>query len=153
LTKGRKRKPTALKLVANNPGKRPLNKREPKPKGGPIAPAELNARAKREWNRICKALDGLGLLTGADTAILALYCAAYATWCQAQRELNKKGAGPVIKAANKTLIPSPWLAVSNRAHDQIVKVGAELGLTPSARARLQVPPADDPGADDWSDLD
>ena len=150
MPKGRKPKPTALKLVANNPGKRKINKREPKPKGAPAAPAELDARGKREWVRITKSLDGLGLLTGADTAILALYCASYSTWCQAQGKLKK---GRTVKAGNGTEIPSPWLAISNRAHDQIVKVGAELGLTPSARARLQVPSGDDSGGDGWDALD
>ena len=35
-TRGRKPKPTHLKVLAGNPGKRPLPKNEPKPK--PIAP-------------------------------------------------------------------------------------------------------------------
>ncbi len=30
---GPPKKPTALKLVTGNPGKRPLNKKEPKPRG------------------------------------------------------------------------------------------------------------------------
>lgn len=151
MTRGTKPTPTHLKLIRGNPGKRKINKREPKPKSGmPPAPSELDARGKKEWARINKSLDGLGLLTSADAAVLALYCAAYSAWCAAQKELK---AGHVVKAGNGTPIPSPWLVISNRSADQIVKFGAELGLTPSARSRLQVPDIGGGDESGWDALD
>ena len=66
---GRKPKPTRLKLITGNPGKRRLNEREPKPKAVvPRCPVELCDAAKKEWRRIGKQLAVLGLLTEIDRA-------------------------------------------------------------------------------------
>ena len=47
---GRKPKPTAIKELEGNPGKRKLNKKEPKPeKGMPVCPEWLLPEAKAEW--------------------------------------------------------------------------------------------------------
>ena len=54
---GRKPKPTALKKLEGNPGKRELNTKEPVPeKGMPDCPKWLLSEAKVEWNRLCKKL-------------------------------------------------------------------------------------------------
>ena len=48
--RGRKPKPTALKVLEGNPGHRPLNKKEPMPKGKlPRCPEWLEDDAKKEW--------------------------------------------------------------------------------------------------------
>jgi phage terminase small subunit len=44
-------KPTALKLVQGNPGKRKLNKSEPKFCGAPVCPAWITDVARAEWKR------------------------------------------------------------------------------------------------------
>ena len=47
---GRKPKPTSLKVLEGNPGKRQLNPNEPKPDASvPKCPAWLSKEAKREW--------------------------------------------------------------------------------------------------------
>lgn len=47
-TRGRKPKPTALKLLEGNPGKRPINEHEPiPPKGTVKCPSWLEQEAKR----------------------------------------------------------------------------------------------------------
>ena len=52
-TRGRKPKPTAIKVLEGNPGKRPLNKFEPAPeKKAPPCPEWLNGEAKAEWERL-----------------------------------------------------------------------------------------------------
>ena len=49
--RGRKPTPTAIKVLEGNPGKRPLNDREPQPpKKAPSCPKWLEPDAKREWN-------------------------------------------------------------------------------------------------------
>jgi len=154
MPRGRKPTPTKLKLVRNNPGKRKINKREPKPKKPlPLSPpAVLNKLAKKEWQRLAPELSKMGLLTAFDVALFAGYCAAYSTWYEAQGELEKHGR--IVRAANGTPIPSPWLAVANKANEQVVKMGSEMGLTPSARTRLELPTdAAGVGDDDWGDLD
>ena len=50
---GRKPKPTALKKLEGNPGKRKLNTKEPVPgKGMPDCPKWLLPEAKKEWKRL-----------------------------------------------------------------------------------------------------
>ena len=61
---GRPPKPTALKALAGNPGKRPLNQAEPKFEARVMrAPAHLSDEAKREWRRVSKELVAVGLLS------------------------------------------------------------------------------------------
>ncbi len=87
---GRKPKPTALKLVTGNPGKRPLPKKEAVVAlSEPTPPAFLCDDAKVEWGRVCSALYAAGLMTELDRAALAAYCAAYGRWAQAERAINR----------------------------------------------------------------
>ena len=52
---GPKPKPTKLKLLEGNPGRRPINDKEPKPKERlPQCPTHLSEEAKREWQRTGK---------------------------------------------------------------------------------------------------
>ncbi|MCL5994484.1 MAG: hypothetical protein M1546_00320, partial [Chloroflexi bacterium] len=52
VTRGPAPKPTALKVLAGNPGKRPLNGSEPQyPTELPTCPRPLSAIAKREGHR------------------------------------------------------------------------------------------------------
>ena len=66
---GRKPKPTALKKLEGNPGKRKLNTKEPMPgKGMPDCPKWLLPEAKKEWERLCVKLSEMGVLTEIDMA-------------------------------------------------------------------------------------
>ena len=65
-------------MLRGNPGKRPLPKAEAHPRPGVgLAPAFLDAEARREWNRMAARLTRLGLATELDGGQLALYCVAY----------------------------------------------------------------------------
>ena len=65
---GRKPKPTALKKLEGNPGKRKLNTKEPMPgKGMPDCPKWLLPEVKMEWERLCVKLSEMGVLTEIDT--------------------------------------------------------------------------------------
>ena len=91
-TKGRKPKPTALKMLEGNPGKRPLNDKEPQPeKKAPRCPSWLAPEAKKEWKRMSKTLETIGVLTQVDMTAFAGYCQAYARWKEAEEFLSKHG--------------------------------------------------------------
>lgn len=65
--RGRKPKPTALKKLEGNPGKRPLNELEPMPRVSMLrCPNWLEPEAKKEWRRLAPVLIDAGILTGAD---------------------------------------------------------------------------------------
>jgi len=90
--RGRRPKPTRLKVLTGNPGKRPMNKHEPKPE--PAVPGclnELGPVARREWDRLASELCKLKILTALDRAALAAYCGAYALWAEATEAIQKFG--------------------------------------------------------------
>lgn len=142
--RGRKPKPSHLKLVAGNPGRRALNTAEPMPeRARPMPPPELNDDAKVEWGRVSDELYALGLLTGVDRAALAAYCQAYGRWMQAERaiaEMAKRDpltGGLMIKTTNGNAIQNPLIGTANKAMTDMVRFAAEFGMTPSARSRIQ----------------
>ena len=73
---GRPPTPTALKLLRGNPGKRPLNDREPKPPVGAQVPPHLLASPAfvAEWKRHSARLTRLNVLTEIDDDALAALC-------------------------------------------------------------------------------
>ena len=57
-------KPTHLKVLDGNPGRRPLNPGEPRPQVKvPTCPQHLSPTAKHEWKRLAHQLHVLGILT------------------------------------------------------------------------------------------
>jgi len=136
---GPKPRPTALKKLQGNPGKRALPANEPKPKtskSAPRAPSYLSKPAQKEWRRISKELHTLGLLTKVDIPALAAYCQCFATWVDANEKIQKHGV--LIKAQSGFPMQSPYLAIANKAMVEMRKWLVEFGMTPSARSRVEV---------------
>jgi P27 family predicted phage terminase small subunit len=132
--RGTKPTPTALKIVRGNPGKRPLPENEPTPSAGADAPEYLSPAAAKHWPMVAKQLNDANILTAIDAAALALYCEAFARWRHACDQVNKYG--PVIKAPSGFPVQSPYLAIANKAHEQMTKLLIEFGMTPSSRSRV-----------------
>ena len=108
--RGRKPKPTKLKLIEGNPGKRPMNPREPRPAlRVPTCPAHLCPSAKAEWKRLAGQLYVLGILSDLDRSAMAAYCHAYGRWVEAERKL--KETPTLIKLPSGYLQQNPWLAI------------------------------------------
>ena len=136
---GRPAKPTALKELAGNPGKRALNKDEPKPKQKrPSCPKHLVGEARREWGRMSKQLFELGLLTEVDRAALAGYCQAWARWVQAEEEMGKKDFKMISLTDSGYPVVSPWMGIANQAMKQMLRFLTEFGMTPASRSRVTV---------------
>ncbi len=136
--RGRKPKATRLKLVAGNPGKRPLNDAEPQLSAQiPECPRHLDEEAKREWARITRELLTAGLLTQADRAALAAYCQQWSRWVKAEEELQKEGEElTAVRGTGGTCV-NPLVTVSNQALGLMHKFLAEFGMTPSSRTRVR----------------
>lgn len=136
---GRRPEPTALKVLRGNPGKRPLNLREPRPEVTvPPCPAHLTGEARREWRRASRLLAQMGLLSRMDKAALALYCQAWGRWVDAEDYLKKYGV--MVKSPSGFPMQSPYLAVANKSMEQVRALLTEFGMTPSSRTRLSVEP-------------
>jgi len=135
---GRRPIPTSLKRLAGNPGKRPLNAREPKPAVKlPSCPPWLPAEAKKEYRRVGKLLVRLGVMTEADRAALAAYAVAYARWAHAEQEMDAAGFEMIRETDKGYQHASPWLAVSSQAVKQMRAFLLEFGLTPASRSRVE----------------
>jgi P27 family predicted phage terminase small subunit len=127
--------PTALKLLRGNPGKRALNKREPKPSIElPHCPDYLDEGARREWDRLAPILVRMKVLTEADYIALASLCQAYSTMAKAQTQLNKTGI--LFKTPSGYIQQSPLIGIVNNCTHKIVTLCREFGLTPSSRTRV-----------------
>lgn len=136
---GRPPKPTKLKELTGNPGKRALNKAEPKPMAKrPPCPAHIQGEARKEWNRITKQLLELGVLTQVDRAALAAYCQCWERWVQAETEMRSEAFRMITTTDNGYPVVSPWLNVANAAMKQMLRFLTEFGMTPSSRSRVTV---------------
>jgi P27 family predicted phage terminase small subunit len=133
--RGRKPKPTALKILEGNPGKRALNQNEPKPeRKAPKCPAWLDNEAKKEWRRMSKQLNALGILTEIDMAAFAGYCQAFARWKEAEEFITKHGT--IVKAPSGYWQQVPQVSIAQTYLKIMNKFCEEFGLTPSARSRI-----------------
>ena len=136
MARGRKPKPTFLKILDGNPSRRPFNAAEPKPRRGiPDPPDVLQGRALEEWHRITVILDDCGAITHADLSLIAVYCQAWDNWCDATEKLQQ--TGPMM--AGKTGVPvvSPLMRLQTQATATLKATWQELGLSPISRVKLQ----------------
>ena len=134
-TRGRKPKPTAMKELEGNPGKHPLNTSEPKPnKKAPACPKWLEPEAKKEWRRLAKQMEAIGILTEVDMAAFAGYCQAYARWKEAEEFITQHGT--IVKTPSGYWQQVPQVSIAQTNLKIMLKFCEQFGLTPSARSRM-----------------
>lgn len=148
--RGPQPKPTVLKLIAGNPGKRPLDLGgEVMPEVAvPDIPRHLNAEARKEWKRVTVELAQLGLISKLDRAALALYCQAWGQMVLLEESLNadvrlcvEKG-GDISHAMSFTTAKgyqgqSVKVQLINSLREQVNRYLAAFGLSPSSRGRVK----------------
>ena len=136
-TRGRKPKPTAMKELEGNPGKHPLNTSEPKPnKKAPACPKWLEPEAKKEWRRLAKQMEAIGILTEVDMAAFAGYCQAYARWKEAEEFITQHGT--IVKTPSGYWQQVPQVSIAQTYLKIMNKFAEQFGLTPSSRSRTAV---------------
>ncbi len=139
--RGRKPKPTALKRLGGNAGKRALNKDEPTftPLIGVACPEWLaeDQWAPTLWDMVIRELCGAEVLCVTDLHNLEAFCAAYSRWRRAEIEITKHGL--VVEGATGGPVKKPRLYRGQRitqADDQL-RLAAWAGpvqpLTPDRR--------------------
>jgi P27 family predicted phage terminase small subunit len=143
---GRPAKPTRIKELQGNPGKRALNKSEPRYSAdGLTCPRWLNAEAHKEWRRVVKLLLSQRVATAADRGALAAYCLSYARWQQAEAVLDEVGLTvdePVLdkkgELVGHKVKPRPEVAIAQQYQRLMTAAAAHLGLDPSSRSKVSV---------------
>jgi len=135
---GRLPKPTVLKLLEGNPGRRRLNTREPDPRPAtPTCPDWLDATARAEWRRVVPELRRLRLLTLLDRAALVCYVQAYSDFRAAVETIAREGR--TVTTSNGNTIQHPAVGQRNKAMLILKQFVGEFGLSPASRVRIQVP--------------
>lgn len=170
--RGRKPKPTHLKLVAGNPGRRPLNDQEPTPaRTRPSAPAHVSDKARETWGYVTAILDRMGILTEADAIGVEMLCEAYADKLAARAALalpvvvkrkdKESGADveyTIAEGGARTYLGFGKDGVMIRQRPEVAMIAdadrrirgwlAEFGMTASARTRVK---ASEPETGDEAD--
>ena len=144
---GRKGKPTKLKLLEGNPGKKAINQHEPEPTPGiPAMPEWLSSFpvAVAEWQRESEILDAMGIMTVADASVLAIRCYLASEIQSMALDIEKEGR-VVYQQKMDSLGNEIMEAKVNPKAVQIAKAiveyrqhGTLLGFDPSSRSRLSV---------------
>ena len=140
--RGPRPKPTALKILEGNPGRRTLRSEPQAPRGEPPMPTWLDAEGRAEWRRLCDSLALLGLLCTTDRGCLAILCDL---WSESVRLTKRLRRMPVAESGG---VRAGRIASQLRTSMQMyVKIAREFGLTPAARIGLPVGAA--PAADNF----
>lgn len=147
--RGRKPAPTVLKVLRGNPGKRRLNRAEPQPPAlEPDVPPELvEAEARVEWLRTIAPAIATGQITAADRALAIAHCDLWATW-QSQLGEARRHAHIIAVGPNQYPTPNPARMMANKTYQLLRATAADLGLSPTSRARVAVPGRDGSSADE-----
>ena len=137
---GRRPKPSHLKVVTGNPGKRKLNDKEPTPiREIPSPPAHLTDWGKVAWGKLTVLLDGMGVLTVADVLALERLCDIYADILQLRLTIADEGRTYTVQTEGGFLIKAnPAVAMLADADRRFKSYLVEFGLTPAARTKVNV---------------
>lgn len=152
--RGAKPKPSALKLFEGNRGKRKLNLNEPTPDPlGPDLPPELegDAPAVAEWQRTIVPAIFRKQITTADRTLAVAHCTLWSTWLSQVEDAAKH---PHVVGVKGRPTANPARGMANKTLLLLVRVDAELGLTPSSRSRVTVASEKEYGQpkDKWAGL-
>jgi P27 family predicted phage terminase small subunit len=142
-------KPAKVKELSGNPGKRALNKSEPKPTGLPSPPSVMTARAKTVWQRLVKSMPP-GVYAATDSYQLAAYCEAVSVHQLATSKIAK-GEVEVIGSTGQTK-QSHWFGLQADAARLMSTLGAKLGLDPISRQQINSADTGSQVDDEFGDL-
>lgn len=150
---GRPPKPTALKVVEGNAGKRAINKQEPDPDylQDLSAPDWLTRvpGAVQVWDELAPKLRSAKLLTEIDVQALSQLAVSLAHFRLAatktgenlvKHKLVENDEGETVEAGEHI---NPWLLVQSMSFKQSNALMAQFGMTPAARTRVAINPQGD----------
>ena len=132
-----KKLPTSVKKARNtlNKSKQNYIEDEPKPdifEFSPPPPDNLTDYGKKVWVEIVPQLVSLQIFSNIDKKAMFNYCMEQGLYEQACAELKDKGYVDYF-GKNDYPMPSPWVAIRNKALVNATRISTEFGLTPSSR--------------------
>lgn len=133
--RGRKPKPTVLKLVSGSKNIRKDIESEPMPEGDLHAPPEsMTEKQKAIWRHAIENAPA-GLLRTLDSPLLSIWVIASDMHYEAMLQVQKFGM--VVKSPKQGIpVQSPYLPIINRQAEIMLRAASELGFTPTSRSRI-----------------
>ncbi len=139
----RTNKPTSLKVVEGNRGKRGINKQEPDPEylNDLTAPSFLSSGAVDVWDEIVPELRKAKLLTKVDIPMLSMGCEAIARYRKLTKQIDVGGEEIGSEDEKK----DQWMAttIQSMSFKQAMAVMQQFGMSPAARTRISIQPQGD----------
>jgi P27 family predicted phage terminase small subunit len=96
-------------------------------------PRELSAEAKAEWRWVVAVLEEIGALHTVDRSFLIRYCSAWAEWVELDALVAKSGR--LVRGQKGNLVRNPLWLMRRDAGQALNELGAQLGISPTARLR------------------
>jgi P27 family predicted phage terminase small subunit len=132
--RGRKPKPTELKIVQGTFRKDRANPRQPAAHGYLLDPPDhLNDEQKEIWRSAIEEAPK-NLLKKIDRSNFEIWVVSYATYRECQKMLAK--TSQVIKTTHGNWITNPVLTNMNKQAQLMLKAASEMGFTPASRGRV-----------------
>jgi P27 family predicted phage terminase small subunit len=142
---GRPSTPDAIKALTGNPGKRPISKFNMKAEVVRISLDHvdgiekiLNQEGREEFERMADVLYQCGVSTALDATTLLQYAVLYQNFLECARQLEENEK--VMTTPKGYEQQSAWFSMMTTLTKQLKSIQQEFGMTPAARARIQVLP-------------
>lgn len=144
-------KPTAIKKLQGNAGRRELNEDEPEyntPKVLPDPPDVLvgDKYARREWKVLGNILLKVGVLTEGDYQALTIYCKLYSRWYLAEQGIREHGL--TMFSSKGGLVQRPEVKIAQDTAKLMKEYLKEFGLTPASRSAIKAIGVNEKDTDD-----
>jgi P27 family predicted phage terminase small subunit len=108
----------------------------------PEAPEFLSEIGTKEWYKITSQLFNLKMLHEVDLSLILAYCNEMATYIECEMKLKEIGRVDTFKNTNGDIVRTqakPYVKMKNDALNNAIKLAANFGITPSARANISAP--------------
>jgi P27 family predicted phage terminase small subunit len=115
------------------------------------APAHIPVEMQAEWQVIVDDLTARRILTEAMMGSVNAYVMAMFNARKAQSEIDKHGV--LIPDAKGVLKKNPAIGFLGKSQSEILRLSAELGLTPASSSRSKMKPAAGGGEEDDAQQD
>jgi len=107
----------------------------------PPCPKHFDKEQRAVWRQLTASLKKLGVVRETDTNALERYCVLWVRWRRASVYIEKNGETYVLKdKENKPRCAMQWpqVGIINRLSILLLRLEQEFGLTPAARASIDV---------------
>lgn len=155
------RKPTLTDVTKKHLTKEEIAERKEKEQAlydmvqlnGEDVPSFLDARGKKEWQRITPLLEQLPI-SELDRALISIYCNWYSVYIKASNEVKKNGLTVIEmnSQGNPVTKTSQHVNIMKTASNEIKSIAGQLGLSIDSRMRILAPDSKETAKDPFAEM-